>query len=77
VPCITYADALALREKCTTPILKQVRSDVTRFRYGDEQHLDEALQRIFQYGLVILHSVHLHEINMFLLYSYRLFSKFS
>jgi hypothetical protein len=29
---------------------------VTRFRYGDEQHLDEALQRIFQYGLVILHS---------------------
>ncbi|KAF8701797.1 hypothetical protein HU200_033115 [Digitaria exilis] len=53
VPCITYADALALREKCATPIQKQVRSDVTRFRYGDEQHLDEALQRIFQYGLVI------------------------
>nr|CAB3482767.1 unnamed protein product [Digitaria exilis] len=51
VPCITYADALALREKCATPIQKQVRSDVTRFRYGDEQHLDEALQRIFQYGL--------------------------
>ncbi|GJN03298.1 hypothetical protein PR202_ga20728 [Eleusine coracana subsp. coracana] len=52
VPCITYSDALSLREKCATPILKQVRSDVTRFRYGDEQHLDEALQRIFQYGLV-------------------------
>ncbi|WVZ93350.1 hypothetical protein U9M48_039337 [Paspalum notatum var. saurae] len=51
VPCITYADAFALREKCATPIQKQVRSDVTRFRYGDEQHLDEALQRIFQYGL--------------------------
>ncbi|KAL6644270.1 hypothetical protein ACP70R_015878 [Stipagrostis hirtigluma subsp. patula] len=51
VPCITYSDALALREKCATPILKQVRSDVTRFRYGDEQHLEEALQRIFQYGL--------------------------
>ncbi|XP_062191726.1 uncharacterized protein LOC133895435 isoform X1 [Phragmites australis] len=51
VPCITYADALALREKCATPILQQVRSDVTRFRYGDEQHLEEALQRIFQYGL--------------------------
>lgn len=24
VPCITYADAFALREKCATPILKQV-----------------------------------------------------
>ncbi|KAG6472273.1 hypothetical protein ZIOFF_069733 [Zingiber officinale] len=52
VPCITYNDAKALREKCATPILKQVRNDVTRFRYGDEQHLDEALKRIFQYGLV-------------------------
>ncbi|CAM0956115.1 unnamed protein product [Alopecurus aequalis] len=51
VPCITYADAFALREKCATPILKQVRNDVTRYRYGDEQHLDEALKRIFQYGL--------------------------
>ncbi|XP_044955964.1 thylakoid membrane protein slr0575 isoform X2 [Hordeum vulgare subsp. vulgare] len=51
VPCITYSDAFALREKCATPILKQVRSDVTRYRYGDEQHLDEALKRIFQYGL--------------------------
>ncbi|RWW74310.1 hypothetical protein BHE74_00017750 [Ensete ventricosum] len=27
-----------------------VRSDVIRYRYGDEQHLDEALKRIFQYG---------------------------
>ncbi|XP_028551971.1 uncharacterized protein LOC110104465 isoform X2 [Dendrobium catenatum] len=51
VPCITYSDAQSLREKCATPILKQVRDDVTRFRYGDEQHLDEALKRIFQYGL--------------------------
>ncbi|XP_068638872.1 uncharacterized protein [Aristolochia californica] len=51
VPCITYADAQALRETCATPILKQVRDDVIRFRYGDEQHLDEALKRIFQYGL--------------------------
>jgi hypothetical protein len=24
VPCITYSDAFALREKCATPILKQV-----------------------------------------------------
>ncbi|XP_052205786.1 LOW QUALITY PROTEIN: uncharacterized protein LOC127810377 [Diospyros lotus] len=50
VPCLTYLDAQTLREKCATPILKQVRSDVTRYRYGDEQHLDEALKRIFQYG---------------------------
>ncbi|KAK9066907.1 hypothetical protein SSX86_014231 [Deinandra increscens subsp. villosa] len=51
VPCLTYSDAQLLREKCATPILKQVRDDVIRFRYGDEQHLDEALKRIFQYGL--------------------------
>ena len=30
----------------------QVRSDVTRYRYGDEQHLEEALKRIFRYGQV-------------------------
>lgn len=51
VPCLTYSDAQMLREKCATPILKQVRNDVTRYRYGDEQHLEEALKRIFQYGL--------------------------
>ncbi|XP_071710670.1 uncharacterized protein [Rutidosis leptorrhynchoides] len=51
VPCLTYSDAQVLREKCATPILKQVRNDVIRYRYGDEQHLDEALKRIFQYGL--------------------------
>ncbi|PHT83217.1 hypothetical protein T459_11660 [Capsicum annuum] len=51
VPCITYADAQLLREKCATPVLKQVRSDVIRYRYGDEQHLDEALKRIFQFGM--------------------------
>ncbi|KAH9312288.1 hypothetical protein KI387_027323, partial [Taxus chinensis] len=50
VPCITYSDALVLRETKATPVLNQVRKDVTRFRYGDEQHLDEALKRIFRYG---------------------------
>ena len=39
---------MALRATQATPILLQVRSDVTRYRYGDEQHLDEALNRIFR-----------------------------
>ncbi|CAH8354986.1 unnamed protein product [Eruca vesicaria subsp. sativa] len=51
VPCLSYADAVKLRENSATPILTQVRNDVTRYRYGDEQHLEEALKRIFQYGL--------------------------
>ncbi|XP_023635360.1 uncharacterized protein LOC17879546 [Capsella rubella] len=51
VPCLSYSDAVKLRESCSTPILTQVRNDVTRYRYGDEQHLEEALKRIFQYGL--------------------------
>ncbi|CBI39337.3 unnamed protein product, partial [Vitis vinifera] len=52
VPCLTYSDAQKLRETSATPILRQVRNDVIRYRYGDEQHLEEALKRIFQYGLV-------------------------
>jgi hypothetical protein len=35
---------------CTPPSLYQVREDVTRYRYGDEQHLDEALTRIFRWA---------------------------
>jgi hypothetical protein len=46
----TYEDALALREQQTTGILTQVRNDVTRYRYGDEQHLEEALAIIFRYN---------------------------
>ena len=47
---VTYEDALALRESQSTGILAQVRNDVTRYRYGDEQHLEEALAIIFRYN---------------------------
>ena len=48
--CVTYEDALKLREAQTTSILTQVRNDVTRYRYGDEQHLEEALAIIFRFN---------------------------
>ena len=48
--CVTYEDALAIRETQTTAILTQVRNGVTRYRYGDEQHLEEALAVIFRYN---------------------------
>ena len=50
VPCATTAGAAAVREAQATDIQKQLRDDVTRFRYGDEQHLEEALNRVFQFG---------------------------
>ncbi len=50
VPCFTQPAALPLREAQATDIQNQLRDDVTRFRYGDEQHLDEALTRIFRFG---------------------------
>jgi len=48
--CRTYSDAAALRASQATDVQVQVRSDVTRYRYGDEQHLEEALERIFLFG---------------------------
>ena len=48
--CVTYEDAARVRESQTTAILTQVRNDVTRYRYGDEQHLEEALAIIFRYN---------------------------
>lgn len=50
VPCVTYSKASGLRDRQATSILKQVKDDVTRFRYGDEQHLDLAMERIFRIG---------------------------
>ncbi|GIL63449.1 hypothetical protein Vafri_17502 [Volvox africanus] len=48
VPCKTSKVAFDLRGSQMTDIQKQIREDVTRFRYGDEQHLEEALDRIFK-----------------------------
>lgn len=46
-------EAVALREDATkgaTYIHNMLRKDCTRYRYGDEQHLDEALERLFLFG---------------------------
>lgn len=50
VPCKTTQQAISLRESQMTDIQKQVREDVTRYRYGDEQHLEEALARVFLFN---------------------------
>lgn len=50
VPCKTTKAAFDLRSSQMTDIQKQVREDTTRYRYGDEQHLDEALNRIWMFG---------------------------
>lgn len=50
VECKTTKAAMQLRESQMTDIQKQVREDTTRYRYGDEKHLDEALNRVFKFG---------------------------
>ncbi|KAK9785104.1 hypothetical protein WJX73_003777 [Symbiochloris irregularis] len=50
VPCRSTQSAIDARESQMTDIQRQVREDVTRYRYGDEQHLDEALARVFMFG---------------------------
>lgn len=42
----TTPEVLALREQQATPTQNQLRKDVTRYRYGQEAHLDEALKRL-------------------------------
>lgn len=39
-------EMLKLRQTQETPIQKQIRQDVTRFRYGQEAHLDLALEKL-------------------------------
>lgn len=49
-PCKTTKAAFQLRESQMTDIQKQIREDCIRFRYGDEQHLEEALDKIFRFN---------------------------
>jgi hypothetical protein len=42
----TPPDVVKLREEQATPTQNQVRQDVTRYRYGQEAHLDVALQKL-------------------------------
>ena len=39
-------EVVALREQQATPTQNQVRNDVTRYRYGQDAHLDEVLERL-------------------------------
>ncbi len=42
----TSEPVLALRNKLATPTQNQIRKDVTRYRYGQEAHLDDSLERL-------------------------------
>ncbi len=42
----TSSEVIALREAEATPTQNQLRLDVTRYRYGQEAHLDESLAKI-------------------------------
>jgi hypothetical protein len=42
----TPPEIATLREKQATPTQKQLRKDVTRYRFGEDVHLDEALKRL-------------------------------
>lgn len=42
----TTPEVATLREQQATPTQNQVRSDVTRYRYGQAAHLDEVLERL-------------------------------
>jgi hypothetical protein len=42
----TSPEVIALREQKATATQNQLRKDVTRYRYGQEAHLDESLERL-------------------------------
>jgi hypothetical protein len=42
----TAPEVLALRETRSTPTQNQIRKDVTRYRYGQEAHLDSSLEHL-------------------------------
>lgn len=42
----TSPEVVKLREEQATPTQNQVRKDVTKYRYGQEAHLDDALERL-------------------------------
>lgn len=42
----TTPEIIKLREEQATPTQNQLRNDVTRYRYGQEAHLDEALEKV-------------------------------
>ncbi len=52
MPCRTTQAAFDARASQMTDIQEQIRQDTTRYRYGDEQHLDEALDKIFRFNKV-------------------------
>jgi Protein of unknown function (DUF2854) len=43
---LTSASVMKLRDREATSTLNQIRKDVTRFRYGQEAHLDIALEKL-------------------------------
>ncbi|NJN57436.1 MAG: DUF2854 domain-containing protein [Leptolyngbyaceae cyanobacterium SL_5_9] len=47
VPLVTSSPSvLTLREQQATPTQNQIRQDVTRYRYGQEAHLDSSLEHL-------------------------------
>jgi len=50
VPCFSTSAGEAIFEEKGTEIIKKIKQDVTRHRYGDEAHLDTTVKKL---GLVI------------------------